>query len=188
VIQKPEFPSNLRQTESIKVTSETPRWPPLDENAQVVWPEDQEEQVQLARRLFGKALVETMDCYINLVTDYATNPLPDKPYEIDNYYSEKDRTYRRCFASMTSKQREIILHMIRGVIDGVLISSLTRLDQFWMAEVKISLVGRDTSRQPIEIPITSVEAELARQFVECTDLFSEHAARLADDLKLPPTL
>jgi hypothetical protein len=170
------------------VTSGTPHWPPLDENAQVIWPEEQDERVRLARRLFGKALVETMDCHINLVTDYAANPQPDKPYETDNYASETDHTYRGCFASMTSKQREIILHLIRGLIDGVLISSLTALDQFWVAEVKISLVGKDTSHQQIEIPITSVEAELAGQFVDCIDEFSVHAYRLADDLKLPPTL
>jgi hypothetical protein len=168
------------------VSAPTPPWPPLDENGLVVWPTDHEERIHLARRLFGQALVQTMDYYLKEATHYASNPMPDRPYEFENYASCTDRAYRACFASMTSKQREITLHLVRRLLDGVVISSLSRLDQFGIAQVRISLVGHDRDGQPIDIPITSPEAERAGQFVECTEEFSEYASQLADDIRLPP--
>ena len=160
-------------------------WPPRDEDGHIVWPDDREERVRLARRLFGSALVQTMDYYINQATDWVTNPLPDTPYEYENYPSLSDRAYRECFASMNDKQREITLHMIRRGLSGVLISTLSRLDQFDV-EVMISLIGKGLDGQRIEVPITSVDEELAKQFIECDDEFGEHATQLADDLKFPP--
>jgi hypothetical protein len=163
----------------------TPSWPQRDEDGQVVWPDDREERERLARRLFGSALVQAMDSYINQATDWVTNPLSAKTYEYENYLSVTDRTYRACFASMNDKQRDVTLHMIRSLLSGVLISTLSLLDQF-DAEVMISLVGKSPDGQRIEVPITSADEELARQFIECNDEFGEHAIRLADDLKLPP--
>jgi hypothetical protein len=170
------------------MSTETPRWFPLDEDGRLVWPTNHDERVSLARRLLGQALIETMDYYIKEATDFASNPTADRLFEIENYLSCTDRAYRGCFASMASKQREITLHLIRQLVSGVLVSSLTRLDQFGLAEVRISLVGHDREGQPIDVPITSPEAELAGQFVECMEEFSEYAIQLTDDLKLPPSL
>jgi hypothetical protein len=166
--------------------SNAPPWPPLDEQGHIVLPDDPDERVHLARRVFGRVLVQAMDYYINLATDWAANPLPAEPYEFENYATERDRAYRACFASMSDKQREITLHMIRRFLDGVLMSSLTALDQFWKSDVKISLIGKVPDGQQVEVPITAVDADLAAQFVECSEEFSEHAVQLAEDLKLPP--
>ena len=69
---------------------------------------------------------------------------------------------------------------------GVLVSALTSLDQFHVADVKIALVGRGPDGQPIEVPVTSIEANLAEQFVESTEKLSKYATQLTDDLRSPP--
>jgi hypothetical protein len=137
------------------MSPETPRWPPLDGDGRLVWPTNHDERVFLARRLLGQALVETMDYYIKEATDFASNPTADRHFEIENYFSCTDRAYRGCFALMASKQREITLHLIRQFVSGVLVCSLTRLDRFGLAEVRIALVGHDRDGQPIDVPSTS---------------------------------
>ena len=164
------------------------QWPPLDEDAHIIWPLDLDERVQLARKLFNRVLVETMDNYLDHAVDVVNNPRPAKPYETENWLSGVDRAYRQVFSSLNAKQKEIVLRLVRDVVEGVLLQALIRLDQFYIAEVKIALAGKGPDGQAIDVPVTSVEAELAEQFVQSTEELSKYATQLADDLKSPPQL
>lgn len=166
-------------------TEPTPR-PSLDEDARIIWPADPQKRARLAQQLFGRSLVETMDYYLDYAVDMVVNPRPAKPFEVENWLSGVDHAYRQSFSSMSEQQKRIVLRLVRDVVGGVLASALSRLDQFHVADVRIVLVGRGPDGQSVEAPVTSIEADLAKQFVECTEEFSRHATQLADDLRSPP--
>jgi hypothetical protein len=127
-----------------------------------------------------------MDCYLDRAVDVVSNPRPLQPFEFDNWGSTVDMAYRQVFASLESTQKQIVLRLVREVASGVLLSALSGLDQFYIAEVKIALVGNGPNGQPMEVPVTSIETDLARLFVESGDELSKYAVQLADDLRSPP--
>jgi hypothetical protein len=127
-----------------------------------------------------------MDAFLDYAVDKVTNPRPARPFEIDNWLSGVDRAYRECFSSMSDRQKQIVLRLVRHLVDGVLSEALARLDQFYVAHVKIALVGKGPDGQPVEVPVTSIETDLAALFAQCTEEFSRYGTQLIDDLKLPP--
>lgn len=129
-----------------------------------------------------------MDNYLDYAVDRVTNPQPAQPFEIENWLSGVDRAYRQCFSSMSDRQKQIVLRLVRDVVDGVLLQTLTSLDQFYVADVKIALVGNGPDGQAVEVPVTSLETDLAELFVQCTEEFSRYSTQLVDDLKSPPQL
>jgi hypothetical protein len=161
-------------------------WPPLDDDARIIWPTDPHECALLARKLFGQGLVETMDGCLDHATDMVLSPSPARPFEAESWLACVDRAYRQSFSSMSEKQKQIVLRLVRHVVYGVLLQALTSLDQFYVADVKIVLVGKGPDGQTLEAPVTSIEADLAEQFVLCTEEFSRHWTQLADDLRSPP--
>src|SRR5262249_9728349 len=168
------------------VSTEPTPWPPLDEDARIIWRTDPHERARLARERFGRALVETMDNYLDYAVDKVINPRPANPCEIENWLSGLHRAYRHSVSSRSDKQKQIVLRLVRDVVDGVLLQALTRLDQFYVADVKIALVGKGPDGQAVEAPVTSIEADLAELFVRCTEEFSRYSTQLTDDLKSPP--
>ena len=89
------------------MSTEPAPWPPLDEDARIIWPPDPLERARIARELFGRALIETMDNYLDYAVDMVINPGPAKPFEVENWLSGVDRAYRQSFSSMSAEQKQI---------------------------------------------------------------------------------
>jgi hypothetical protein len=169
-------------------TDELPQWPPLDPEGRIVWPDHDAERVQLARRLFGEAIVGRADYWIDWAYDLITNPEPPKPYPHENYASEEDRAYRKCFSTLNERQKQVIHRLIRRLVDGVAFSILSRLDQFGAGgdRVEISLIGRRSEGEPVEVPITAPDEEMHEQYIQWQEEFGKHSQELLIDLQGPP--
>jgi hypothetical protein len=159
-------------------------WLPRDDQGRVQWPSDVQEAEKLVRRLFGWALIGTMDYWIDHATSYLTDPVqPSRMKDHQNYAAIKDKEYRDCFKSLTEPQRQMTLKLVREIVHGALFSTISDLDQFPIGSIEIDLVeGRPdgTSRR---IPITRADEDLFEAFVPWVEEFSTHADRLVDDLR-----
>jgi|GEM_PF-6823428 len=160
------------------------QWPPLDSAGRIVWPNDEAERVQLARRLFGEAIVGTTDYWIDHASDLITNPEPPRPYLHENSASEQDKVYRKCFATLSNNNKQVISHFIYKIVDGVVVSLLSRLDQFGCAgdRVEISLIGKGPDGEQVEVPVTAVEEEMHQQYHSWQEEFGKHSENLTTDL------
>jgi hypothetical protein len=65
----------------------------LDAEARIVWPDLDAERVQLARRLFGEAIVGVADYWIDWIYNLITNSGPPRLYPHENDAFKEDRAY-----------------------------------------------------------------------------------------------
>jgi hypothetical protein len=143
----------------------------------IIWPEDPVARKQLARDLLGFSLVATLDYWIDLATDYVSNPEPAEPFVRHNEAWKRDSLYRSVFRTLSTEQREMVLALVRDVTSGVLFGSIVDVDQFPPADVEIAMIEREDHAVGERVVLTSGEGDLHDEVHDWINRFSHHASK-----------
>ncbi len=116
----------------------------LDEGNGVRWPSGDAAKTDVAQTLLGIHCVGTCDYWYQFAADLIQNPQPEKPYvRAWNDAAKKDRAYREAFSTFNDEQKQVVLRLLRQVVNGTMYSALVTLDQFPHADVVIQFVNRE---------------------------------------------
>ncbi len=100
------------------------------DNSDVAWPDSAEEQMQLARALYGKQLIHTFDYWIKYVIDLLENPAPSEELiRQTSALSRQEKYFRSKLATLSPEQRQTVRHLILTIAHGLMFGSLVDIDQ-----------------------------------------------------------
>lgn len=151
----------------------------LNEDNQIVWPENEMDRKQLATLLFGTAFIESLDSWINLASDHVNQSNPEKPFVRRNEVYRRNKAYREIFSQLTDQQKDMVMKLIRDVASGVLFSTLVHFDQFYQAEVEITVVDSKSKERVIIAPEGD---DLHDQYFDWIKRFSQYGNELFGDI------
>lgn len=141
-------------------------------------PSDSKERFEMARKLLGSSLVDSMDYWLDFAIDKINNVSPAEPYIRENEYAKRDRALREPFAKFDKGSKEAVMQLLSATISGLLFGVLTDFDQFDFGDLSIRL--RTKSENPVTIEITSPTEELHDELAGWIDTFSKYKERLAE--------
>lgn len=101
----------------------------VSRDGSVLWPDDLEEQIYLARAILGRELIAVFDLWIEHANDLIENPEPKKPFLRPNKAYREDAYFRNNLGTLEPKQKKAVRDLIRTTVSGVLFSTLVTLDQ-----------------------------------------------------------
>lgn len=131
-----------------------------DHAGTIIWPQEQEKQEELARAIYGKGLISTLDYWVSYMLDllYGT----DKTHE----YSPHTLTYqlympiREGLSRLDPLQQHVVATVIRHLASSILFASQVSLDQAvpgyatTVILAPITESDRSTSRPEIRLKMT----------------------------------
>ena len=146
----------------------------LDERNGVRWPSGDATRTDVAQTLLGINCVSICDYWYQFAADLIENPQPEKPYvRAWNDAAKKDRAYREAFATLNDDQKQVVLRLLRQVVDGTMYSALVKLDQFPHADVVIQFVNRENDDAVYTVQVLPGEFNLHGRWHQWVKEFSD---------------
>jgi hypothetical protein len=141
-------------------------------------PTEEAERIELARALFGYSIVNRLDYWLDIAKDLLESDAPKQPFLRDNAASRKDKAFREVFSKMDAASKEAVLKLLNTTATGLVFSMLTNLDQFDFGQLSLTLQPK--SAEPVNIPITTEEAELHEELAVWVYKYSKFKADLVE--------
>lgn len=130
----------------------------------VTWPDDDQERTLLARALYGRQLVDTLDCWLSHVIDLVENPEPAEPFLRRNEAYEKDKYFRDRFTTLSAEQKLAVRNPVYTIAHGLLFSVLVDVDRGDYGTIVLGLIPRNKENEVQAVQIAPGE---------CFDLHDE---------------
>jgi hypothetical protein len=115
----------------------------VEKNQNVTWPSTDKEKQQLARLLFGDALVGDFDSWIMHAFDYIENSKTTSSSKLKN---KREKFFSEGLKDLSSEQKDVVKRLVLETAHGVFFSMMVALDQcpYGDYELKLKTFGEET--------------------------------------------